>query len=773
MSGKSIAMAKPGEQFRVVVTLVKSELESLTVSYTVGGVQHTDTLNPTGTGNLLTCTYTMPQAVDGVVTVRAVVERKKYKVEWRPRVDNGSVSVEVDSETHTSGSVMVSDGTKVHLFTEADANKPDYFIQAIYVKDAENGRIYASLVNDDKTDISEGSVKDKEWIFTMPERNVVITTNFAEGCHFIDTDGTRRVRHYFHVIQSGANLNMNGEGSEAGWYVVRGTVNISNRVNVTSDVNLILCDGATFNANDGIFVAKRLNARLTIWAQNSGTGALNADATGTNWAGIGGNKEDNTGPITINGGKITATGGEYAAGISGGQYSETDTVTINEPKNKALGYTTVTATGGKYGAGIGGGEDRNNDNTVINGGKVYAYGGSHGAGIGGGEGGGNNKIEINGGYVYAKGGELAAGLGGGEAYNGGGFGGTVVINGGDVWAYGGRNGAGVGGGEDGDPSTVTINGGKMKANGGEYAAGIGGGENKPGGTFTIYGGDVTAYGGKNAAGIGGAEDEKGGTVYIHGGDVLAGSSGDVNCAIGGGKGEGDNGTLVIDDGMCVRADNDWDTCQTMVPVLYEDRINHCQWRKYARIMPCNHPHGGGYERIEDNDTQHKVKACQYCNSGEKQEDHVWDAAGLNCLRCRYSRMRNLYIPRTDRLLIEVTADGNKVNRLGSENNEWWGRIIQGQSVTVKVTPRDGFKIVGSVSPTGITITDEKVDPETGVHTFSFTMPKGDVQLSFTVENQEYMAYLIFDDNMEAPGSPAVSTPYPAGTGGSCTSGRGL
>ena len=152
-----------------------------------------------------------------------------------------------------------------------------------------------------------------------------------------------------------------------GWYVALGLVNIPSRVTVIGDVHLILADGCSLNATKGINVSDPNS--LTIYGQDKGTGALTA--TGADWqAGIGGNsslaaggRKAAAGTITINGGKVTATGGYQDVGIGG--VSGGGTITINGG--------LVYAAGSNFSAGIGG---RNDDNTItINGGTVKATGG--------------------------------------------------------------------------------------------------------------------------------------------------------------------------------------------------------------------------------------------------------------------------------------------------------------------------------------------------------------------------------------------------------------
>ena len=106
-----------------------------------------------------------------------------------------------------------------------------------------------------------------------------------------------------------------------GWYVAEDSIEISRRVTVMGEVNLILTDDCSLTFTDGIDVYA--SNRFTIYAQSGGTGALSASG-GDNEAGIGGRggtASDNIGSggeITINGGTVTATSGNGGAGIGGG-----------------------------------------------------------------------------------------------------------------------------------------------------------------------------------------------------------------------------------------------------------------------------------------------------------------------------------------------------------------------------------------------------------------------------------------------------------------------
>ncbi len=201
-------------------------------------------------------------------------------------------------------------------------------------------------------------------------------------------------------------------------YVVSSDVTISSRINVSGSVTLQLDEGCTLTASRGIQVSS--GNSLTI----EGSGALTATGV-SEAAGIGG-KGGWSGEITVNGGTINATGGEYGAGIGGGRYGGNGLTTINGG--------VVTATGGWQGAGIGGGGNYfwrgsygNGGNTVINGGVVNANGNKYGAGIGGGGANSTGVVEP-------------------------GYGGSIVINGGQVTATS-DEGFGIGPGSRSDGRT--------------------------------------------------------------------------------------------------------------------------------------------------------------------------------------------------------------------------------------------------------------------------------------------------------------------------------
>ena len=142
-------------------------------------------------------------------------------------------------------------------------------------------------------------------------------------------------------------------------------------------------------------------------------------------------------------GKNELKSGAHRAGLEKNTSTSTGTLTLKDDNNEA---GSLTATGGDWGAGIGNGGyygnggNRSGENITITGGS---YDGCSG-----------KNITITGGTVTAGGGYRGAGIGGGIR----GSGEDITITGGTVNADGGDNGAGIGGGATGSGSNVTVSG---------------------------------------------------------------------------------------------------------------------------------------------------------------------------------------------------------------------------------------------------------------------------------------------------------------------------
>lgn len=146
-----------------------------------------------------------------------------------------------------------------------------------------------------------------------------------------DTDGNKTA-----YRASAYTVDENTTVWNTGIYAVTGTVEISERIEVTgSDVNLILTDGCSLTAKQGIHL-KEGNS-LTIYGQTNSTGTLIAEFSDSNKAAIGGNNAEHAGNIEIHGGKTVIP--QYdaeafranppcAAAIGGGNMSNGGSVTV-------------------------------------------------------------------------------------------------------------------------------------------------------------------------------------------------------------------------------------------------------------------------------------------------------------------------------------------------------------------------------------------------------------------------------------------------------------
>ncbi len=175
-----------------------------------------------------------------------------------------------------------------------------------------------------------GSLSHPFTVFDKPQTN------------YLDAAGAVRSAEIVPVFENTTKMS-------AGWYAVTEDVTVSDRINVSGDVHLILCDNATLIASKGIGVTG--NNSLTVYAQSTGDSMGALFATGpVDHAGIGGATVGFAhyayGDITINGGRINAsTSDQYCAGI-GGSYAATETKTIT------INGGDITASGG-YGIGAG------------------------------------------------------------------------------------------------------------------------------------------------------------------------------------------------------------------------------------------------------------------------------------------------------------------------------------------------------------------------------------------------------------------------------------
>ena len=222
----------------------------------------------------------------------------------------------------------------------------------------------SATTGDEVTEIALGSTGDKvfyaKWGLPWTRAD------------YIDADGSEASERCVVVTSSTRTL----EGGN--WYAVTENTTISGTLTVNGSVNLILADGATLTVSGGSTqynagIAVPTDSSLTIYAQSAGRGAIVATGAARG-AGIGGSGSAGAscGTVTIYGGQINATGGQYAAGIGGagagrgGTGGNGGTVTVNAG--------TVTATGGTGSTGIGGGVNSSSANPGSEGSLTVATG---------------------------------------------------------------------------------------------------------------------------------------------------------------------------------------------------------------------------------------------------------------------------------------------------------------------------------------------------------------------------------------------------------------
>ena len=420
---------------------------------------------------------------------------------------------------------------------------------------------YAFIGWYDKADLEYSNMP--EWTFSYPvTKDLELVAQWmetrpisTEPITYLDKDGNQQVCNEYTVLTSNTadsilDLDDKWYDLPAGWYVVKGDVTITPRLDTHGAVNLILTDGSHLTAEWGINVKE--GDTFTVYAQSTGedtmgrlTACLSEDLLSAGYyvwpdyglSGIGSSRRwrkansginENGGTIIINGGNIHAKGQDSASAIGECGY---DTVT-QSPSSEGRQCGSITINGGivrtealareTTGTSIGIGSCRSGygGSVTINGGTVMAN--AFNDAICTGRGG---SITINGGDITARGGLGRYGRGNGIGpswitYV------DITINGGNIDASANGAGAAIGGVLS---TTVKITGRTIKAVGDYATVAIGSNEGR-GGSVSITDGKVTAIGKGDAAGIGGFAD-----VSITGGEIDVSVEGS-GVAIGGNGG---------------------------------------------------------------------------------------------------------------------------------------------------------------------------------------------------------------------------------------------
>ena len=461
--------------------------------------------------------------------------------------DSTNVTVTFDS---AGGSAVepqsVPQGQQVQR--PADPVKEGYTFIGWYDKNDLDNKYYNMPEWNFRYSVTGDMVLVAQWMETRPISTEPIT--------YLDKDGNRQVCNKYTVLTSNTadsilDLTDKWYDLPTGWYVVKGDVTITPRLDTHGAVNLILTDGSHLTAEWGINVKE--GDTFTVYAQSTGedtmgrlTACLSEDrlsagyyvwpddglsgigSGGTRWRKANSGIDESEGTIIINGGYILAKGQDGASAIGGGGG---DTVTPS-PHSAKRKCGSITINGGIVrtealtreetlgSVGIGSCRFGYGGSVTINGGTVMANA-SHDA-ICTGRGG---SITINGGDITARGG--LAGLGSGNGIGPSWIASAdITINGGNIDASTNREGAAIGGVY---LTTVKITGGTIKAVG-DYATVAIGNKEWEGGSVSITGGKVTAIGKGDADGIGGYAG-----VSITGGEIDVSVEGS-GVAIGGNAG---------------------------------------------------------------------------------------------------------------------------------------------------------------------------------------------------------------------------------------------
>ena len=371
--------------------------------------------------------------------------------------------------------------------------------------------------------VTKDMVLVAQWMEPMPISTEPIT--------YLDKDGNQQVCNKYTVLTSntaGSILDLKDKWYDlpAGWYVVKGDVTFTPRLDTHGAVNLILTDGSHLTTEWGINVKE--GDTFTVYAQSTGedtmgrlTACLSEDLLDTPYyvwqnyglPGIGSSTRyrkansciyENGGTIIINGGNIRAKGQDKASAIGECGYDtvtqspssenrQCGSITINGGIVRTEALTRKTTTGSM---GIGSCRSGYGGSVTINGGTVMAN--AFNDAICTGRGG---SITINDGDITARGGL-------GEIGRGNGIGPSwityadITINGGNIDASADGRGAAIGGVLS---TRAKITDGTIKAVGNYATVAIGSNEGR-GGSVSITGGKITAIGKGDADGIGGHAD---------------------------------------------------------------------------------------------------------------------------------------------------------------------------------------------------------------------------------------------------------------------------
>ena len=236
-------------------------------------------------------------------------------------VDNSQLTVTAPNPAIQASNVITLGCTAATDFIKATSTNslPDSYIGTVKIADGQT--LYAG------TNAYTGTLTDAQRQAIGGQK----LTNVAPPTYdYIDLDGTGAT--HTAVVINADNMPT----ALSGWYIVQGTVNYTNTINLGGDTHIILADNAVMNVtvggNYGIQSTSGNNYSFFVYGQTGQSGELNVTSNSIACFISGGD-------ITIAGGKVTASG--RIIGLNA-QY------TNNNGGNVTIKNATVTATGTSY-----------------------------------------------------------------------------------------------------------------------------------------------------------------------------------------------------------------------------------------------------------------------------------------------------------------------------------------------------------------------------------------------------------------------------------------
>ena len=475
-------------------------------------------------------------------------------------------------------------GNKIYLFYTKEAFYNRDAVTSIWFDNAKSGAVGSNGDENSGCDLNAGAHGSFIYMHVTygEEPNTYDYVECSWDASQKQMMKTTRTCTSFELLTS--NANSNHTILSDGWYVVNSDIEYKQYLDIDGDVKIILVDGKTMNAKNGIRI--KTDKKLTIYGQARNSGMIKADGS------IGGKGDIYAGDLIIHGGTIDCKSASHNnAAIGAGNGDKSSKANF---KSITIYDGNVTATGIGGGAGIGSGQECNPHGPItIYGGTINAVGGDGAAGIGGGEESSNGPIYIYGGNVTAEGGGYGAGIGCGED--------SHLTN--HIYIYGG---------------TVNATGGKSGGNGigvGTYTLGYDLEHLFPEDqNYDVYIQDatVTARGKSQEACNSGCSfvvrylNVKNSTVYLCSDAAIF------------------DGEAILGDNLCVTVDD-----KGLVEEAERARILRYT-ADYAVIKPCNHE---GATYIDNGDGTHTVN-CTYCKGGVKPHNFINKDGICICIECR-------------------------------------------------------------------------------------------------------------------------------------------